>query len=242
MTVQRDQGQRDQGLRDQGPRPISLEEAQEILPWYLTGRASRAETEAVDNLLRESADLRSQLDAARQQRQAIVESSDEIGAPSNATLTKLLQQIEITKQRRLVVDEKPGFFASLFGAGLAPRPAMRLAFAFACVVIVAQGAMLYRAGELPFTPAANNTGESYATASAPASIADTMGPELLVSFRPEVTTAQITQILSELNAVIIDGPKPGFSFVLRLDPVENADQAIARLQSRPDLVATAQRH
>lgn len=234
--------------RDQENRQISLEEAQEILPWYLTGRASRTETEAIDNLLRESADLRNQLEAARHQRQAVVEGSIEIGEPSNETLTRLLRQIETTKQRRMIVEEKSGFFASLFGAGtnLAPRPAMRLALAIACVVIVAQGALLYRAGDLSLSPAGKNQTETYATASAGATIADapmseTLGAELVVSFRPEVTAAQITQILGELNAIIIDGPKPGFSFILRLQPSEDADQAIARLQSRPDLVANAQR-
>lgn len=222
-----------------GHKPISLDEAQEILPWYLTGRATRAETKAIDELLRGSAELRGQLESARQQRQAVIDGTAEIGGPSADNLTKLLRQIEATKQRRLVIADEPVFFARLFGS---PRPLLTFALAAACVVIVAQGALLYRPDLFPFlSPAPDAT--PYETASAEVgTIADASGPELLVAFRPEVTTAQLTQILTELNAVVVDGPKPGLTFVLRLQAAENnADEAIARLQSRPDLIATVQR-
>jgi hypothetical protein len=222
---------------------LSLDEAQEILPWYLTGRASHAEAAAIEGLLKESAELRQQLDAAKQQRQAVIDGSAGIGEPSAANLTRLLQQIETTKQRRLVPVKEPGFLARLFG----PSPLMKFAFACACLLVVAQGALLYRSGALPFmtAPQGESGGQaSYATASATGEVpelAETLGAELLVAFRPEVTAAQITQILTELDASVVDGPKPGLTFVLRLGTGVDANEAIARLQSRPDLIATAQR-
>lgn len=214
-------------------RPISLEEAHEILPWYLTGRASRAETEAIDELLKDSAELRSQMDIAREQRRAIVEGTNEIGGPSDASLQNLLRQIETTRQRRLVVAEEPGWFQRIFGVR---RSVLKFALATACLVITAQAALIYRPSLETRTTA------TYATASVTElPVAETVGQELLVAFRPEVTAAQFTQILSELDATVVDGPKPGMTFVLRLQPDQNANDAIARLQSRPDLVATAQR-
>ncbi|WP_374371904.1 hypothetical protein [Dongia sp.] len=221
-------------------RPISLDEAEEILPWYLTGRTSRAETEAIDNLLKESAELRTQLDSVRLQRQAIVDGTQEVGGPSAGNLTRLLQQIETTKQRKLVTSDEPGTLGRWLGSWLS-RPVLQFALAAACVVVVVQGTLLYQAGILPFLPQPDGS-PTYATASSEtAPIAEALGPELLVAFRPEVTTAQLTQILNELNAVVVDGPKPGFTFVLRLQAAQSADEAITRLQSRPDLVATAQR-
>lgn len=226
--------------QQQGQRPISLNEAEEILPWYVTGRTSRAETEAIDNLLKESAKLRTQLDSVRSQRQAVIEGAEEVGGPSAANLTRLLQQIETTKQYRLVAQDEPGSFGRWFGSWFS-RPVLQFALVAACVVVVAQGTLLYQSGALPFLPKPTSS-PTYATASSESgSIAEALGPELLVSFRPEVTTAQFTQILNELNAAVIDGPKPGFTFVLRLQAAQSADEAIARLQSRPDLVATAQR-
>ncbi|TDQ81008.1 hypothetical protein A8950_2878 [Dongia mobilis] len=222
---------------------ISLDEAQEILPWYLTGRASRAEAAAIEGLLKESAELRNQLDAAKQQRQAVIDGGAATGEPSDATLTRLLQQIETTRQRRFAAVEEPGFFARLFG----PRPLMKFALACACLLVVAQGALLYRSGALPFvsTPEGEPAGQAtYATAAATGEVpemAEALGAELLVAFRPEVTAAQITQILTELDASVIDGPKPGLTFVLRLATGVDVNEAIARLQSRPDLIATAQR-
>lgn len=214
-------------------RPIGLDEVQEILPWYLTGRTTRAETQAIDDLLKESAELRTQLESVREQRRAIVDSSNEVGDPSAGALQRLLQQIETTKQRRLVPDEEPGWFQRIFGVR---RGVLQFALATACAVIVVQGALLYRPvteppAEIPFATASISN----------LPIAETVGPELLVAFRPEVTAAQFGQILSELDATVVDGPKPGMTFVLRLKPTQNAEEAIARLQSRPDLVATAQR-
>lgn len=217
----------------QDRRPISLDEAQEILPWYLTGRTSRAETQAIDDLLKESAELRTQLESTRQQRRAVIDGTSEIDGPSDGTLQNLLQQIETTKQRRLVASDEPGWFQRIFGVR---RGVLQFALATACLVIVAQGALLSR-------PAMERSAEvPFATASVPdLPVAETVGAELLVAFRPEVTAAQFGQILTELDATVVDGPKPGMTFVLRLKPHQNADEAIARLQSRPDLVATAQR-
>lgn len=233
---------------------IGLDEAQEILPWYVTGRTSRAETRAIEDLLKESADLRTQLEEARAQRQAILDGNATIGEPSATTLTRLLQQIETTKQRRFIPEAQPGILARLIG----PHPVLKLALAFACLLVVAQAGLIYRSGNFPFGSgqpggseqvAAAQDGDSattpetgYAAASAEVpAVAETLGAELVVAFRPDVTAAQINQILTELDARIVDGPKPGLSFVLRLAVGADAEAAIARLQSRPDLIATAQR-
>jgi hypothetical protein len=222
-------------------RPLNLEDAQELLPWYLTGKLSRVETDAVEGMLKGSADLREQLDTARDQRRAVVESSDSIGGPTPGNLTKLLQQIETTKQRRYVAANEPGFLERVLGPWFAPRPALQFALVAACALIVAQGAFLYQLGALPFQPSGDaKTGESYVTASDGANLPAPTA-NLIVSFRPEVTTAQLSQMLSEINATLVDGPKPGQTFILALTDAASADSAIAKLQSRPDLVASAQR-
>jgi hypothetical protein len=217
-------------------RPLSLEDAQELLPWYLTGKLDRAESDTIADMLKGSADLRDQLQTAQSQQAAVLESNDNVGGPSAGNLTKLLQQIETTKQRRYVVAAEPGFFERLLGSWAAPRPALQFALVAACALIVAQGAFLYQLGA--FTPEAD--GGSYATASDGAQ-PTTAAASLIVSFRPEVTAAQLTQMLDEIDATVIDGPKPGQTFVLGLADVPAADAALAKLQSRPDLVASAQR-
>lgn len=221
-------------------RPLNLEEAQELLPWYLTGKLSRAESASVESMLKGSADLREQLDSARDQRRAVVEAGDAVGGPSANNLTKLLQQIETTKQRRFVTAREPGFLERFLGSWLAPRPVLQFALVAACALVVAQGAFLYKLGELPFQSRDGASGESYATASDVA-VLPVPTASLIVSFRPEVTTAQLTQMLGEINATVIDGPKPGLTFILGLADAASADAAIAKLQSRPDLVASAQR-
>jgi len=219
-------------------RPLSLEDAQELLPWYLTGKLSRAENDAIDGMLKGSADLRDQLQTARSQQRAIAESNDNVGAPSAANLTKLLQQIETTKQRRYTMASEPGFFERLLGSWAAPRPALQFAFVAACALIIAQGAFLYQLGAF----SSKGSGESYGTASDGAqATAAPAAASLIVSFRPDVTTAQFTQMLSEIDAKVIDGPKPGQTFVLGLADDATAEAAIAKLQSRPDLIASAQR-
>lgn len=217
-------------------RPLNLEDAQELLPWYLTGKLSRAESESVEGMLKGSADLREQLDAVRDQRRAVIESSDALGGPAAGNLTKLLQQIETTKQRRYVAANEPGLIGRWLGSWLAPRAALQLALVAACALIIAQGAMLYQLGHLPF----QSTGDSYTTASE-AELPPVPTASLIVSFRPEVTAAQLAQMLSEIDAAVVDGPKPGLTFILALSDAASADSAIAKLQSRPDLVASVQR-
>ena len=223
--------------RNDEKRPLSLEDAQELLPWYLTGKLGRAESDAIDDMLKGSADLREQLQGAQAQQRAVVDSNEAVGAPSPGNLTKLLQQIETTKQRRYVVANEPGFFERLLGSWATPRAALQFALATACVLIIAQGAFLYQLGAFTQKPG----GESYATAS-DGELPPPPTASLIVSFRPEVTTAQLAQMLSEIDATVIDGPKPGQTFVLGLPDAASAEGAIAKLQSRPDLVASAQRH
>ena len=221
--------------RNDEKRPLSLEDAQELLPWYLTGKLSRAESDAIDGMLKGSADLRQQLETARAQQDAVIESNAEVAGPSSANLTKLLQQIESTKQRRYVVANEPGFFERLLGGWARPRPALQFALVAACALIVAQGIMLYQ-----FEGTSQPKGGDYATASAGGEVA-APAASLIVSFRPEVTTAQLAQMLSEIDATVIDGPKPGQTFILGLADAATLDGAIAKLQSRPDLVASAQK-
>ncbi|WP_374385279.1 hypothetical protein [Dongia sp.] len=221
--------------RNDEKRPLSLEDAQELLPWYLTGKLSSAESDAVDDMLKGSADLRSQLETARAQQNAVIESNADVTGPSSANLTKLLQQIESTKQRRYVVANEPGFFERLLGSWARPRPALQFALVAACALIVAQGVMLYQ-----FQGKSQQAGGDYATASAGGEVA-IPAASLIVSFRPDVTTAQLAQMLSEIDATVIDGPKPGQTFILGLADAASLDGAIAKLQSRPDLVASAQK-
>lgn len=217
-------------------RPLNLQDAQELLPWYLTGKLSRAESKSVEGMLKGSADLREQLDTVRDQRRAVVESSDALGGPAPGNLTKLLQQIETTKQRRYVSVKEPGFFERWLGPWFAPRPALQFALVAVCALVVAQGAFLYQLGALPF----QSSGQSYATASGGAAL-PAPAASLIVAFRPEVTAAQLAQMLREINATVVDGPKPGLTFIVALNDSASADAAIAKLQSRPDLVATVQR-
>lgn len=219
-------------------RPLDLEDARELLPWYLTGRVSRDDAKAIEAMLKDSAELRLQLDAAKQEREAVVAGAQSVGAPSAENLTRLLQQIETTKQRRFIAAAEPGLLERWLGSWFAPRAMLKFALATACVVIVAQGALLYRAETLP----APSPSETYATAGADTvATIDVTGAELVIALRPDVTTAQFVQILTELDAVVIDGPKPGLTFVIRLQADSSANEAIARLQSRPDLIARAQR-
>jgi len=217
-------------------RPLNLKEAQELLPWYLTGKLSRAESESIEGMLKGSADLREQLDAVRDQRRAMIDGGDALGGPAAGNLTKLLQQIETTKQRRYVVAKEPGVPERWLGSWFASRAALLFALVVACALVIAQGAMLYQLGQLPF----QSSGDGYTTAS------DAVAPpvpvaSLIVSFRPEVTAAQLARMLSEINAAVVDGPKPGLTFILALSDAASADAAIAKLQSRPDLVASVQR-
>ena len=97
--------------------------------------------------------------------------------------------------------------------------------------IAFMGARLYEPGDSATFGTAANIAASEA------------GATLVVTFLPGASNADMSALLTSLDAVIVDGPKPGNAYVLRLPSADPADVAAAmeKLVARKDLVQSVLR-
>jgi anti-sigma factor RsiW len=211
---------------------LSEEDVMELLPWYVTGKTSPAESAAIERHLSASPKLQAELAMARRERQVSLDSMQSVGAPSPDLLKKVMSQLEGARQWAPIAKERdaatPSLLARLFG--FASTPALRFVAAAACLVIVLEGAAIVKLA---------GSGGIYETASAPDTSA--AGPHLIVQFQPNAGVAAIGSVLSGLDAGILRGPMPDGSYVIGLKPGADVDQAIAALKGHADLVAGVDR-
>ena len=206
------------------------EEARELLPWFKTGRLSREEDEAIEDLLRGSADLRRQLEDIRLERPLPTANAGHHPAGmAGIELSRLLHQLEHSRQRHAAPDIQPSRKAPRTHPPFARQSVLALTL---LVVLLAIGTLMPNflrqyAPDL-LSGATDQT--------APAIVAG----KIQVIFQPEATMEEISRLLTEIRAQIVSGPGPGLTFVLGLDEPGNLDATMRHLQSRPDIVLSVE--
>lgn len=210
----------------QPQNPLEPQDVEELLPWYVTGRISRDDARGVEAALNTMPDLAQKLAQVQREREAVARGAEAVEPPPPENLQRLLQQVEQTRQLRAPKAEDASSGADWIAALFGRRLVWQLAFAAACVGLVFMGTQLYQPGAgTGFEVATGLTGID-------------AGSRLIVTFQPDATSADIGALLTALDAVIVDGPKPGNAFVVQLptaDP-DKVSAAMADLLAKKDLV------
>ncbi len=210
---------------------MQRDEIDDLLPFYATGRLSEADRARVEAALARDPALRLRLDLAREEMEETVALNESLGHPSGRARDALFARIDAAGGSRASTAAR-AWWERLVEA-LTPR-GLALGFAAAALLAVVQAgvlaALLARGGEADYTVA---TGPMAAAG----------GTRLLVGFTPDAPAGQIESLLQGTRAVIVDGPRTGGLYQLRIgegpaDPAAR-QQAIATLRSRPDLVRLA---
>ena len=189
------------------------EDIEMMLPWYITGTLSEKERVRVDRYIADHPEMARQLELVREELDAAIALNEEESNPvRSGALDRLLTRI----------DAEDGPERATLGGGILGRltgwlpafemPALRLAAAGAAIVIVAQAVII---GSM-MSGTAPSIGE-YETASGPAEVAEDSGARLLIAFSGEATAGQITALLEEIDASIINGPWAGGFFEIRIE-------------------------
>jgi hypothetical protein len=205
-------------------------EIEELLPWRATGRLSRDDSDRVDDALATDADLRASLDAIGEDMAAVVAADAQAPAPSRAARDRLMQMIDVHEaaRPRSILDR----FLARCSAGRAPK-AFVLAGVAALLLIVAQAAAITEL--LVGSPGATYRTASQATSSS--------GATALVQFAPGARFADAAAFLDSHGMAIVDGPKPGGFWSVRIGPAgltrAQIDAALATLRADRNLVAIA---
>jgi anti-sigma factor RsiW len=190
------------------------DEAEELLPWYVTGRLDAADRELVEKHLTDCPSCQAQLRIERRL-------ADEYRAYSPQVETnwaRLRERIEPTLSSRPAAMP---IAASGWRSLRRPTVAMLMAAQLAIVVLTAgtvryfaQPDAAYRAlGSAPVTASAN----------------------AVVVFQPQIREEQLRRLLNASGAELVGGPTDADAYVLHIAPAGRSS-ALAELRNRPEVV------
>ncbi len=213
-----------------------LSEADEIaalLPWYVSGKISPADKARVDAYAKDHPELVRQIALAREEADAVFAANQEIHVPW-AAVDKLRESLEANPTVRMQAVKAS--FIDRIGALLDALTPRQLAYAGLAAVL----ALAIQAGALS-SLLLHNQG-AYHTASGP-SEALGKGTFALVAFQPAAPQSTVTAFLADSGFTIIDGPRAGGLYRLRISEEvldsAAAATAIEKLKARADLVSFA---
>ena len=199
----------------------------ELAPFYVVGALSPVEAARFEAALARDPELARNVAAARAERDEVLAIYDALPAPSARALNNLLAGIDAEPAK------KPSLWSRLdFGTALAnmfsPR-ALGWAAAAACLLVGVQAGIL--ALQPPSPPAGG-----YVAASRPDPATQGAGTFALVAFMPTASAEAIGGLLSRTGAQIVEGPRAGGFYRLRLG---GPDMSEAEARSRLDALRQA---
>jgi hypothetical protein len=209
------------------------EEVELMLPWYETGQLTAEETQLVENYLGKDAELRRMLELIREEAGETVVANERIGMPSHEARDRLMAQIAAEggspQKARGVVS---GWLKQLGLGGVSPG--LALGGALAALVIIVQAAVITS------MISGDPSGEGPQLASGEDTVTEG-GTFALIRFTEDASAAAITELLRENGITIVDGPKPGGMFRVKLSDetlTEDRQGALMEnLRQQADLVA-----
>jgi len=206
-------------MLEQAPSEIEM-----LLPWHAAGTLNARDARLVDDALARDPELARQYAVIREEYAETVGLNESLGAPSARAMQKLFAAIDAEPARSssaLRMTAIParigGFFASLSPRTLAWSASLgALALLLQAGVI---GAVLLKNQNAPFQTASLNTDETYTRG------LDLIAPpRALVRFAPNARVADITALLDNYHASIVDGAKSGLFRLQFGDKVMSKDE------------------
>ncbi len=223
-------------MTDETHKLSEAEEFAALLPWYVSGKISAADKARVEDYVARHPDAEFELELAREEADAVFTANQQV-TPKRVSFDKLQAQVGKTASARMG-SFKTGFLDRIgkLIAGLTPRQ-LALAGMAAALALVLQTATI---GALMNTLSPG--GGSYETASGPSGSLS-KGTFALVSFQAAATSATISAFLTDSGYSIVEGPKAGGIYRLRLGPAvltdAERDTAVEKLKARTDLISFA---
>jgi hypothetical protein len=185
-----------------------------LLPWHAAGTLSRRDAQRVEAALRQDHDLARQFELVREELGETIHLNETLGAPSARAMERLLAGIEAEgakgrKRRSFDLAAFIGERLTLFS----PRTLAWSAVVGALAIVLQAGLLAeHYIGE----PGVESP-PAYKTASAPTrGLAPVTGSYALIGFTPQASAADVTKFLEAHNASIVDGPKPGGLYRIRV--------------------------
>jgi hypothetical protein len=236
-------------MQEHDPSEIEL-----LLPWYAAGTLNPSDIKRVEETLARDPALARQYAAIQREYAETIALNETLGAPSRRAMQRLFAAIDAEPTQAASPSRGIGRRLLGFFDGLSPRT-LAWSASFGALLVLAQAgiiaAVLMRSQPAPYQTASlevsdRGVPEPLTRAIVPQTRA--IGPQLsgapvhaLVRFTPDARISDITALLNNYKATIIDGAKGGMftlQFGERAMSRDEAEGTIARLQ-REKIVSLA---
>ena len=187
--------------------PQEPSEIEMLLPWHAAGTLNARDARRVDEALARDPELAKQYAVIREEYAETIHLNESLGAPSARAMQKLFAAIDGEPARNPSLSFRisagiAGFFAKLSPRTLAWSASLgALALLLQAGVI---GAVLMKNQTAPFQTASLSMNDSFTRALGPEA-----PPRALVRFAPDARVADITALLDNYQASVVDGAKGG---------------------------------
>jgi hypothetical protein len=189
-------------ILEQEPSEIEM-----LLPWHATGTLNARDGRRVDEALARDPQLAKQYAAIREEYAETIHLNESLGAPSVRAMQKLFAAIDGEPARKPSVSLDISARIARFFAGLSPRT-LAWSAGLGAVALLLQagviGAVLVKNQNASFQTASLSTDQPITRALGPEA-----PPRALVRFAPDARVADITALLDNYHASIIDGGNGG---------------------------------
>jgi anti-sigma factor RsiW len=208
----------------------------ELLPWYAAGTLSAADKARVDAAIAADPSLADELEIIRDDQHATLQLADSAPVPSARVLDELMRKVDAEPARfaHVAARAKAGF-ADWLGSKLMAFQPRTLAYAAGAAAL----ALVLQAGVI----GSNYVGEgaTFRTASHQTDASgQAVGTYVLVGFNNQATTADMTALLQQAQAIIVEGPRQGGVYKVRIGArgMAQADieRVVGQLRAKSDVV------
>jgi hypothetical protein len=211
-------------MLDQEPSELEM-----LLPWHAAGTLNARDARRVEEALARDPELAKQYAVIREEYAGTIDLNESLGAPSVRAMQKLFAAIDgepaRTPSALLNLSARiSGFFASL-----SPRTLAWSASLGACALLLQAGVIgtvLVKNQPATFETASLSVNEPITRALGPQA-----PPRALVRFAPDARVADITALLDNYRASIVDGAKGGL-FRLQFGDKAMSKEELAGLMSK----------
>ena len=190
-------------ILEQEPSEIEM-----LLPWHAAGTLNARDARRVDEALARDPELARQYAVIREEYAETIDLNESLGAPSARAMQKLFAAIDGEPARKPSVTRNISSGISGFFARLSPRTLAWSASLGALALLLQAGvigAVLMKNQNASFQTASLSTNEPL-TRDLSAALPP---PRALVRFAPDARVADITALLDNYQASIVDGAKGG---------------------------------
>jgi anti-sigma factor RsiW len=208
-------------------------EIEALLPWHAAGTLSQRDAQRVEQALADDRELAQHYELVREELGETIHLNETLGAPSARAMQRLMAAIDADGARRPrasldLVGRIGGFFS-----GFAPRTLAWSAAAAALAIVV-------QAGLLATVFVGEQQGGLFQTASYQQEVSTREGSFAVVRFAPQATAADITKFLNAYKVSVVDGPRPGGLYRVRLAmtgmPKDQLGKIIKQMQAETTVV------